>query len=167
MSKFIIEKTVNASIEKTFQVFSNYEMFPKIISRYYPSVIVRSRRGDVAVVAEHLRLLDKEFIIMAKHSVKQPNLHETVVVGGDIKGSYINEQFFAVPEGTKLKIEAELKRSLFGFIINPQPIIIGTIMNQFRLFIGSFNIKNANSITKNGDNLVNIEAFANKRLSIE
>ncbi len=112
MSKFIIEKTVNASIEKTFQVFSNYEMFPKIISRYYPSVIVRSRRGDVAVVAEHLRLLDKEFIIMAKHSVKQPNLHETVVVGGDIKGSYINEQFFAVPEGTKLKIEAELKLNL-------------------------------------------------------
>ena len=74
-------------------------MFPKIISRYYPSVIVRSRRGDVAVVAEHLRLLDKEFIIMAKHSIKQPNLHETVVVGGDIKGSYINEQVFCCPGG--------------------------------------------------------------------
>ena len=86
-------------------------MFPKIISRYYPSVIVRSRRGDVAVVAEHLRLLDKEFIIMAKHSVKQPNLHETVVVGGDIKGSYIIEKIIPLKSETKIIVEAEINTS--------------------------------------------------------
>ena len=65
------------------------------------------------------------------------------------------------------KIDAGLKRSLFGLIMSPQPISIGMKIIHVIPRIDSFKIINANRVTKKGDNLVNMEAFANKRLSIE
>ena len=44
-------------------------------------------------MAEHLKLHDTEFIIMAKHFTSKPHSHEMRVVGGDLKGSGINEIF--------------------------------------------------------------------------
>ena len=105
-----LEKIVNAKKEKVFDVFSNYELFSKIIPEYYPSITRRSSRDNVSIVAEHLKLLDEEFIIMVKHTTTQHNIHESIVVGGDIKGSYIKEKFSSSPDGTLLKVEAEIKQ---------------------------------------------------------
>ena len=105
-----LEKIVNAKREKVFDVFSNYDLFSKIIPEYYSSISRRSSRDNVSIVAEHLKLLDEEFIIMVKHTITQYDVHESVVVGGDVKGSYIKENFSSSVDGTLLKIEAEIKQ---------------------------------------------------------
>jgi len=105
-----LERTVNADKEKVFDVFSNYELFSKIIPEYYSSITRRSSRDNVSIVAEHLKLLDEEFIIMVKHTITQHDIHESIVVGGDVKGSYIKENFSSSADGTLLKVEAEIKQ---------------------------------------------------------
>ena len=46
---------------------------------------------------------------MAKHVTKEPVLHEIFVIGGDVKGSYIKQQFIEIPEGTKIIVDVNLK----------------------------------------------------------
>ena len=104
-----LEKTVKASREKVFDVFSNYDLFTKIIPEYYSSIAQRSLRGNVSIVAEHLKLLDEEFVIMTKHIITPYDSHESIVVGGDVKGSYIRENFTSKEDGTLLQVEAEIK----------------------------------------------------------
>jgi len=104
-----LEKTVKASREKVFDVFSNYDLFTKIIPEYYSSIAQRSLRGNVSIVAEHLKLLDEEFVIMTKHIITPYDSHESIVVGGDVKGSYIKENFTSKENGTLLQVEAEIK----------------------------------------------------------
>ena len=104
-----LEKTVKADREKVFDIFSNYELFTKIIPEYYSSITQRSLRGNVSIVAEHLKLLDEEFVIMTKHIITPYDSHESIVVGGDVKGSYIKENFTSKGNGTLLQIEAEIK----------------------------------------------------------
>jgi len=59
-------------------------------------------------VEEHLILNDKEFLIMAKHVSKPPVFHEVFVIGGDSKGSHIQEQFIDVQDGTKILVNVNL-----------------------------------------------------------
>ena len=70
--------------------------------------MIKSIREESSLVAEHLKLHDSEFIIMAKHFISKPNSHEMRVVGGDIKGSSINEIFSFEDGKTKLEVIAEL-----------------------------------------------------------
>ncbi|NNL37423.1 MAG: polyketide cyclase, partial [Nitrosopumilus sp.] len=56
MPKFSIEKIVNAKRDDIFEIFSNFENFQKLIPQHFPSVRIRSVRGDVSVVEEHLNI---------------------------------------------------------------------------------------------------------------
>ncbi|MFQ5781526.1 MAG: polyketide cyclase [Nitrosopumilus sp.] len=121
MSKFSLEKITKTKIESVFEIFSNYENYQKLFPQHYPSIRVRSVRGNVSVVEEHLTLGDNELVIMAKHVTNEPNLHEIFVIGGDAKGSYIKEEFMSISDGTKIKVDVDFKlkgkmmvSSLFG-----------------------------------------------------
>ena len=120
MPKFSIEKIVKAKREKTFEIFSNYENYQKLLPQHFPSVRIRSVRENVSVVEEHLNLCDREFIIMAKHVTDSPVLHEIFVIGGDLKGSYIEQQFIKLSEGTKIIVDVNLKLTgkmkIFGIL---------------------------------------------------
>ena len=109
LPKFSFEKTVNAKRESVFEVFSNFENYQKLFPQHFPSVRIRSVRNDVSVVEEHLNLGSNELLIMAKHVSKTPVLHEVFVIGGDGKGSHIQEQFIDVLEGTKILVDVNLK----------------------------------------------------------
>ena len=109
MPKFSIDKVVNAQRSSVFEIFSNFENYQKLLSQHFPSVRVRSIRNDTAVVEEHLILGDKELVIMAKHVIESPLLHEIFVIGGDAKGSHIKEQFLDHSDGTKILIDVNLK----------------------------------------------------------
>ena len=91
------------------KILSNYENYQKLIPQHFPSVRVRSVRGNVSVVEEHMNLGDLELVIMAKHVTKEPVLHEVFVIGGDVKGSHIKQQFIEVSEGTKILVDVDLK----------------------------------------------------------
>ena len=59
------------------------------LPQHFPSVRIRSVRGNVAVVEEHMNLGERELLIMAKHVSEEPVLHDVFVIGGDAKGSHI------------------------------------------------------------------------------
>ena len=104
-----MEKIVNAKKETVYEILSNYENYEKLIPQHFPSVRVRSVRGNISVVEEHMNLGDRELVIMAKHVTQEPVLHEVFVIGGDAKGSYIKQQFIEVSEGTKIIVDVDLK----------------------------------------------------------
>ena len=108
MLKISFEREINADIEKSFEIISNFENFQKLFPDFYPSILIKSVRDDSSLVAEHLKLHDTEFIIMAKHFTSKPHSHEMRIVGGDIKGSSINEIFSFDNGKTSLKVNAEL-----------------------------------------------------------
>ena len=109
MPKFSLEKIVNAKIEDVYEILSNYENYPKLIPQHFPFVRVRSVRGNISVVEEHMNLGDRELLIMAKHVTEKPVLHEIFIIGGDIKGSHFKQQFIEVSEGTKIIVDVDLK----------------------------------------------------------
>jgi len=109
LTKFSLEKIVYAKREIVYEKLSNYENYQKLIPQHFPSIRVRSVRGNISVVEEHMNLGDLELVIMAKHVTTEPALHEVFVIGGDIKGSYIKQQFIEVSEGTKIIVDVDLK----------------------------------------------------------
>ena len=109
MLKINFEKIVKAERNHVFDIAANYEDFQKTLPDYFPSIRVRSVRGDTAVVEEHIRIAGRELVMMTKHITKYPELHEVFVIGGDAKGSHIIEKYQSVPEGTKIIVHAELK----------------------------------------------------------
>jgi len=109
LPKFSLEKTVRAKRETVYEILSNYENYQKLIPQHFPSVRVRSVRENISVVEEHMNFGDKELVIMAKHVTEKPVLHEVFVIGGDIKGSRIKQQFIEISEGTKIIVDVDLK----------------------------------------------------------
>jgi len=109
LSKFSLEKTVHTKRETVYEILSNYENYEKLIPQHFPSVRVRSVRGNISVVEEHMNLGDRELVIMAKHVTKEPVLHEVFVIGGDAKGSHIKQQFIEISEGTKIIVDVDFK----------------------------------------------------------
>jgi hypothetical protein len=108
MLKISFQREINAELEKSFDVISNFKNFQKLFPEFYPSILIKSVRDESSLVAEHLKLHDTEFIIMSKHFISKPHSHEMRVVGGDLKGSSINEIFSFDNGKTFLKVNAEL-----------------------------------------------------------
>ena len=118
LTKIIFEKIVKSEIAKVFEIISNFENFEKLLPNFYPSIIIKSIRDESSLVAEHLKLDNKEFVIMAKHFSDPPHKHEMRVVGGDIKGSYIIEKLITIESKVKITVEAEINTSKrFGNIL--------------------------------------------------
>ena len=121
MVKFYLEKIIEARRDTVFHLFSDYENYEKLLPTFYPSIRIRSVRKNVAVVEEHVNLGKRELVIMAKHVAESPVTHDIFVIGGDAKGSHIQQRFIEIPEGTKVMIDADFKlkgrmkiSSLFG-----------------------------------------------------
>ena len=108
MTKITFEKIVNSPPDKVFDIISNFENYEKLFPDYYPSISIKSVRDESSLVVEHLKLHDKEFVIMAKHFNDPPHKHEMRVAGGDIKGSYIIEKIIPFELETKIIVEAEI-----------------------------------------------------------
>jgi len=109
LKKISFEKTVKAKRDKVFKIVTDYESFQKLLPQYFTSVRIRSTRGNVSVVEEHIKLAGKELVMMTKHVKKEPELHDVFVIGGDGKGSHISEKYEEIPKGTKITVEADIK----------------------------------------------------------
>ena len=109
LTAFSLEKLIHAKRKDVFKIFSNYDDYEKLIPQYFPSIRIRSVRGNTAVVEEHLKLGDLELVLMSKHVATPFVLHEVYVIGGKSKGSHIKQEFVEIPEGTKILIDVDLK----------------------------------------------------------
>jgi len=108
MLKLSFKKEIRADIEKSFKILSDFENFQKLFPQFYPSILIKSVRDESSLVAEHLKLHDKEFVIMSKHFLTPSASHEMRVVGGDMKGSKITETLSTKDNKTILTVDAEL-----------------------------------------------------------
>ena len=135
MPKTIFEKTIKADRNKVFEITTNYENFQKLLPQHYPSIRTISVRGNVSVVEEHLRLGQKELVMMVKHILEQPILHETFVIGGDAKGTHIVTKYEHLPNGTKMIIEIDWK--LKG-IMKLSGLFNKNILNNYSKIIDDF-----------------------------
>ena len=116
MLKVSFELEIKADLEKSFDIITNFENFQKLFPDFYPSILIKSIRDESSLVAEHLKLHDTEFIIMSKHFTSKPYSHEMRVIGGDIKGSGIDE-IFSFDNGktlVKVNVELNVKSSRFS-----------------------------------------------------
>ena len=104
-----MEKIIEEKRDLVYHIFSDYENYEKLSPLYYPSIRIRSVRGNVAVVEEHMNLGQNELVIMAKHVSEPPVTHDIFVIGGDAKGSHIQQRFIEVPEGTKIMVDVDFK----------------------------------------------------------
>ena len=109
MPKFSLEKIIHSKRESVFDIFSDFENYQKLFPQHFPSIRVRSSRESTSVVEEHLMLGQKELVIMAKHVIDKPTIHEVFVIGGDAKGTHIKEQFIEHKDGTKVLVDVDFK----------------------------------------------------------
>lgn len=113
LPKINFEKIVKAERNKVFDIAANFEQFQNTLPEYFPSIRIRSTRGNTAIVEEHIRIAGRELVMMTKHVTQYPKIHEVFVIGGDAKGSHIIERYEAIQEGTKITVDADLKLSGF------------------------------------------------------
>ena len=107
--EFFFERTANADRDRTFNVFTNYENYLQLVPDFFPSVRVRSVRNNTAIVEERMVLGGREFLIMAKHVSENPVSHEIFIVGGDVKGSHIRQEFVRLGDDqTKILVNVRL-----------------------------------------------------------
>lgn len=137
MAKFIFEKIIKADRKKVFDITTNYENFQKILPQYYPSTRTISVRGNNSLVEEHLRIGGQELVMMAKHVIDEPVLHELFIVGGDAKGTHITTRYEQLSNGTKLTLEVEWKlkgiKKLGIFGKDKIPIEYSKIIDEFAI----------------------------------
>ena len=103
------EKVVRAERERIFDILTDYAGYESRLPRFFTSVRIRSCRGDVSVVEEHMRIAGRELVMMTRHVVRRPELHEISVLGGDAKGSHIIERYSTAPGGTRIAVDAEIR----------------------------------------------------------
>jgi len=103
------KKFTNVAREKIFEIATNYELFQTNMPQFFPSIRIISVRTNSTLVEEHLNLAGKELIVMAKHVIDEPTIHETFFVGGDAKGTKITEEYEQTPEGTIIVITVDFK----------------------------------------------------------
>lgn len=109
LARFTLEKIIKGKRETVFEIFSNFENYDKLLPQHFPSIRVRSVRGNVSVVEEHMKLGDQEYIFMAKHVTEKPSIHEIFVIGGDAKGSYLRQEFLEISKTTKVIVDVDWK----------------------------------------------------------
>ncbi|HEY4679673.1 MAG TPA: polyketide cyclase [Nitrosarchaeum sp.] len=136
MPKIIFEKIIKADRKKVFELATNYENLQKILPQYYPSIRIISTRGNVSVVEEHLQMGGRELVMMVKHVIDEPSLHEIFVIGGDTKGTHIINRYEHIQHGTKLTLEVDWKlkgiMKLFDFFGKNK------ILNEYSKIIDDF-----------------------------
>lgn len=112
LPQFRWTNTVRAAREKTYETMCCFRGYSESFPQHFPSIRVRSVRGDVAVVEEHLNLGGRRLVIMAKHVSRPPVAHDMFVIGGDLKGTNVRQVFSTVGEDTLVVTDVNLKLGL-------------------------------------------------------
>ncbi len=109
LPEFTLSRTTHARRNIVYEVMSGYEKHPELFGQHFPSVKVRSRRGNVSVAEHHINLAGMELICMVKHVLCEPEVHEMFFIGGHVKGTHIRETFVEVQDATRVTIHASIK----------------------------------------------------------
>ena len=110
MTEKIFEKFSKSKSKDLFRLATDYNSFQKFFPELYTSFRVVSSRPETTLAEAHLVLDGKEFVVMQRHQIKEPNIHEIFFVGGDAKGTYISETYEDIGTGTKITMSVDFKK---------------------------------------------------------
>ena len=109
MTKVKFQKFTKSTRERIFETATDFESFQTMIPQFFPSIRIISVRPETTLVEEHVVIGGRELVIMAKHVINSPKVHETFVVGGDAKGTHIIEEYEQLSEGTQITVTVDFK----------------------------------------------------------
>ena len=119
MPKFKFVKTVDADRDKIFKVITDFENLAKIFPKYFKSLKIISKSGNVTKLQEDLEFLGKKLSVTVDHIVEEPDKHIVIMLDGPGKDTRFEETFEKVSEGTKIAVEVDLvlngKFKVMGF----------------------------------------------------
>ena len=109
MTKVKFQKFTKSTRARIFETATDFESFQIIMPQFFPSIRIISVRPETTLVEEHVVIGGRELVIMAKHVINSPKVHETFVVGGDAKGTHIIEEYEQLSEGTQITVTVDFK----------------------------------------------------------
>ena len=136
MQKIQLVKIVNVERQKAFKAGTDFESFTQKLPQYFKLIRIRSIREFTSVVEIHGKIAGREFAVMTKNVINSPEIHETFVLSGDVRGSHITKRYEIIPDGTRITIDIDLKlRGLLRlagiFSANKIKEIINEYFNDF------------------------------------
>ena len=124
MPKFSFTKIVNVDRDKIFNVITDFENLAKIFPKYFKSLKIISKSGNITKLEEELEFLGKKLNITVDHIVEEPGKHTVIMLDGPGKNTKFEEIFEKMPEGTKITIDVDLvlngKFKVMGFFAKKQ-----------------------------------------------
>ena len=124
MPKFSFTKIVNIDRDKIFNVITDFENLAKIFPKYFKSLKIISKSGNITKLEEELEFLGKKLNVTVDHIVEEPDKHTVIMLDGPGKNTKFEEMFEKMPEGTKITIDVDLvlngKFKVMGFFAKKQ-----------------------------------------------
>jgi len=119
MPKFKFVKTVNADRDKIFKVITDFENLAKIFPKYFKSLKIISKSGNVTKLKEDLEFLERKLSVTVDHVVEEPDKHVVIMLDGPGKNTRFEETFEKSSDGTKITVNVDLvlngKFKVMGF----------------------------------------------------
>ena len=124
MPKFSFTKIVNVDRDKIFNVITDFENLAKIFPKYFKSLKIISKSGNITKLEEELEFLGKKLNVTVDHIVEEPDKHTVIMLDGPGKNTKFEEIFEKIPEGTKITVDVDLvlngKFKVMGFFAKKQ-----------------------------------------------
>ena len=124
MPKFSFTKIVDVERDKIFNVITDFENLAKIFPKYFKSLKIISKSGNITKLEEELEFLGKKLNVTVDHIVEEPDKHTVIMLDGPGKNTKFEEMFEKMPEGTKITIDVDLvlngKFKVMGFFAKKQ-----------------------------------------------
>ena len=124
MPKFSFTKIVNIDRDKIFNVITDFENLAKIFPKYFKSLKIISKSGNITKLEEELEFLGKKLNVTVDHIVEEPDKHTVIMLDGPGKNTKFEEIFEKMPEGTKITVDVDLvlngKFKVMGFFAKKQ-----------------------------------------------
>ena len=132
MQKIQLVKIISVEREKAFKSGTDFESFAQKLPQYFKLIKIRSVREFTSVVEIHGKIAGREFAVMTKNVMRQPEIHETFVLSGNARGSHFIKKYESVPGGTKITIDIDLKlRGILRFTSIFSANKIEKIINEY------------------------------------
>ena len=124
MPKFSFTKIVNVDRDKIFNVITDFENLAKIFPKYFKSLKIISKSGNITKLEEELEFLGKKLNVTVDHIVEEPDKHTVIMLDGPGKNTKFEEIFEKMPEVTKITVDVYLvlngKFKVMGFFAKKQ-----------------------------------------------
>ena len=124
MPKFSFTKIVNVDRDNIFNVITDFENLSKIFPKYFKSLKIISKSGNITKLEEELEFLGKKLNVTVDHIVEEPDKHTVIMLDGPGKNTKFEEMFEKMPEGTKITVDVDLvlngKFKVMGFFAKKQ-----------------------------------------------